>query len=224
MSKFTNSYSGIFIILSILLGMTSISLNSRLNNLEEQNEILEGNLDDTKDEYNNLEKEFTKLKLLKLEVESYNDDLEGIIDKNKKEIKSLKDKNVKLKNTNNELKTSNVSRSSNISESRNSTPKPKSNNTGKLIGTFEATAYTDNVQSQGKWVGQTASGMKPQVGVIAVDPSIIPLGTKLYVEGYGNCVAGDTGGAIKGNRIDLFKNTQSECTSWGRRSVKVYRR
>ena len=104
------------------------------------------------------------------------------------------------------------------------TSEPKANNSKELIGIFEATAYTDNAQSQGKWVGQTASGMKPQVGVIAVDPKVIPLGTKLYVEGYGNCVAGDTGGDIKGMRIDLFKNTQSECTSWGRRKVKVYRR
>ena len=45
----------------------------------------------------------------------------------------------------------------------------------KLLGSFEATAYTDNVESQGKWVGQTATGRKPQVGVIAVDPKVIPL-------------------------------------------------
>lgn len=95
-------------------------------------------------------------------------------------------------------------------------------NKGRLLGTFEATAYTDNEQSQGKWVGQTATGRKPQVGVIAVDPNVIPLNTKLYVEGYGNCVAGDTGGAIKGKRLDLFHNTQGECTSFGRRSVQVW--
>lgn len=90
--------------------------------------------------------------------------------------------------------------------------------------TFEATAYTDDVQSQGKWVGQTASGMKPQVGVIAVDPKVIPLGTKLIVEGYNNndiCIAGDTGGAIKGKRLDLFFNTRKEALAFGRRNVKV---
>ena len=48
---------------------------------------------------------------------------------------------------------------------------------------MEATAYTDDKQSQGKWVGQTATGVKPQIGVVAVDPKIIPLGTRLYVEG-----------------------------------------
>ena len=86
---------------------------------------------------------------------------------------------------------------------------------------MEATAYTDDVESQGKWVGQTASGMKPQVGVVAVDPKVIPLGTKLYVEGYGEAIAGDTGGAIKGNRIDLFMPTRSEASRFGRRVVRV---
>ena len=91
------------------------------------------------------------------------------------------------------------------------------------LGTFEATAYTDNVKSQGKWVGQTATGRKPQVGVIAVDPKIIPLGTKLYVEGYGECVAGDTGGAIKGRIIDVFLPDENSCMKWGRKKVKVWK-
>lgn len=93
----------------------------------------------------------------------------------------------------------------------------------KFIGTFEATAYDDSPESQGKWVGQTATGRKPQVGVIAVDPNVIPLGTELFVEGYGKCVAGDTGGAIKGRRLDLFFNTKSEVYNWGRKKVKVYK-
>ena len=95
-------------------------------------------------------------------------------------------------------------------------------NRGRLLGTFQASAYTDNAQSQGKYVGQTSTGMKPQVGVIAVDPTVIPYHTKLYIEGYGNAVAGDCGGAIKGNRIDLFMNTQKQCMNFGRKSVKVW--
>ena len=91
----------------------------------------------------------------------------------------------------------------------------------KIIS-MEATAYTDDIASQGKWVGQTATGMKPQVGVVAVDPKVIPLGTKLYVEGYGEAIAGDTGGAIKGNRIDLFMATRGQAMKYGRRkNVKV---
>ncbi len=89
------------------------------------------------------------------------------------------------------------------------------------IFAMEATAYTDDYESQGKWIGQTATGMKPQVGVVAVDPKVIPLGTELYVEGYGQAIAGDTGGAIKGHRIDLFFNTRGEALKFGRKNLRV---
>jgi len=90
--------------------------------------------------------------------------------------------------------------------------------------TVTATAYTDHSGQK------TASGRLPQYGVIAVDPKVIPLGTRLYVEStddgkswqYGYCVAGDTGGAIKGNKIDLFFDTEKECLQFGRRSAIVY--
>jgi 3D (Asp-Asp-Asp) domain-containing protein len=59
-------------------------------------------------------------------------------------------------------------------------------------------------------------------GIVAVDPRVIRLGTKLYVEDYGFCVAGDTGGAIKGTRIDLGFDTYSEAIRFGRRTVAVY--
>ena len=100
-------------------------------------------------------------------------------------------------------------------------------NVAKTI-TMNATAYDDTPQSQGKWVGTTAIGVKPRVGIVAVDPRVIPLGTKLYIESldgtkdYGYALAGDTGGAIKGNRIDLFFNTRGEVRNFGRRQVKVH--
>lgn len=79
---------------------------------------------------------------------------------------------------------------------------------------FEATAYT--------WTGnQTATGTWPSRGTIAVDPAIIPLGTRLYVEGYGEGIAEDTGGAIKGEILDLYMESESECWDWGRRQVEV---
>ncbi len=85
---------------------------------------------------------------------------------------------------------------------------------------MEATAYT--VGGDG-WGNMTASGMTTFVGMIAVDPRVIPLGTKVYVEGYGLAIAGDTGGAIKGHIIDLFYNTASECRRFGRQhGIKVY--
>lgn len=68
----------------------------------------------------------------------------------------------------------------------------------------------------------TATGASAVRGVIAVDPSVIPLGTKLYIPGYGIATAEDTGGAIDGNRIDLCYNSVDEAFAWGRRTVTVY--
>lgn len=86
---------------------------------------------------------------------------------------------------------------------------------GRKMLVMEATAYTHT----GK---RTATGIKPSRGVIAVDPQVIPLGTKLYVEGYGYGTAQDTGGKIKGKRIDVFLETKEEALNWGRQKVKVY--
>ena len=99
--------------------------------------------------------------------------------------------------------------------------------------TCNATAYDLSFQSCGKYPGQpgygiTASGTHAQYGTVAVDPRVIPLGTRMYIESadgsfvYGYCVAEDTGGAIKGNKVDLFFNTNSECMQFGRQNVKVY--
>jgi 3D (Asp-Asp-Asp) domain-containing protein len=70
--------------------------------------------------------------------------------------------------------------------------------------------------------GTTASGRRARVGLIAVDPRVIPLGTILYIEGYGVCIAADTGGAIKGRTVDLYMDTERECRSWGKRNVMCY--
>ncbi len=99
--------------------------------------------------------------------------------------------------------------------------------------TCSASAYDLSYESCGKYPGDphygiTASGMKAQYGVVAVDPRVIPLGTKLYIEAvdgswtYGYCVAGDTGSGIRGNRVDLFYNSRAEALSFGRRQAKVY--
>lgn len=95
------------------------------------------------------------------------------------------------------------------------------------VKTMLATAYDSSEESTGKKPGDpdygiTASGMVARRGVVAVDPRVIPLGTRLYVEGYGFCIAADTGGAIKGNRIDVYFPTREEVRNWGRRYVKVY--
>ena len=90
---------------------------------------------------------------------------------------------------------------------------------------MDATAYCPCSKCCGQYSnGITANGMKAGYGVVAVDPKVIPLGTKLYVEGYGYCIAADTGGAIKGNRIDLCYGTHSQAlaSGFGHVNVKVY--
>lgn len=81
--------------------------------------------------------------------------------------------------------------------------------------TCEATAYTHTGY-------RTATGIMPYVGVVAVDPRYIPLGTKMFIPGYGMAVAADTGGDMIHHRIDVFLNTEYECIQWGRRNVEVY--
>lgn len=85
----------------------------------------------------------------------------------------------------------------------------------KSTFTVEATAYTHTGNP-------TATGVYPREGLIAVDPRVIPLGTQVYVEGYGYAVAADTGGAIKGNIIDVFFPSLQRCLDWGRRPVQIY--
>ena len=70
--------------------------------------------------------------------------------------------------------------------------------------------------------GRTASGRPAGHGVVAVDPRVIPLGTQMYIPGYGRAVAGDTGGSIRGNRIDLGFNSNAAANNFGRRAVTVY--
>ena len=79
---------------------------------------------------------------------------------------------------------------------------------------MKATAYSGG--------GYCANGKRCKVGRVAVDPNVVPLGTWLYVKGYGFCQACDTGGAIKGKRIDLYFNSEGRCSDYGVQSTDVY--
>ena len=70
--------------------------------------------------------------------------------------------------------------------------------------------------------GITATGTKAGYGTVAVDPRVIPLGSKVYIPGYGTAIAADTGGAIKGNRVDVCYGSKSEAYGWGVRNATVY--
>ncbi|MEK4229254.1 3D domain-containing protein [Solibacillus sp. FSL H8-0538] len=90
--------------------------------------------------------------------------------------------------------------------------------------TFQVTATAYTAYCNG-CSGITKTGINlrknPTMKVIAVDPKVIPLGTKVWVEGYGTAIAGDTGGAIKGNKIDIFVADKTAAYNWGRRVVTV---
>lgn len=121
-------------------------------------------------------------------------------------------------NTSSNNNTSNNNSSSNSNNGSSSSNNSPTNGYKKVLS-MTATAYTGGTL--------TAMGLKPVrnpngISTIAVDPSVIPLGSKVYIPGYGYAIASDTGGAIKGDIIDLYMNSEAACNSWGRRPVTVY--
>lgn len=85
--------------------------------------------------------------------------------------------------------------------------------------TMEATAY---LPTDGGGDGITATGIRARHGVVAVDPNVIPLGTRVYIPGYGEAIAADTGGDIVGNRIDVVLEDYGSAMQFGRCTVDVY--
>lgn len=91
---------------------------------------------------------------------------------------------------------------------------------------MEATAYCSCYKCTGKHPGDpgygiTKSGVRVKPGIVAVDPKVIPLGTKLWIEGCGNAVAADIGWGIKGNRIDIYMDRHNDASEFGRKMVRV---
>lgn len=121
------------------------------------------------------------------------------------------------------------SKSSSTSSKTKSTSSSSKNFSYSRKFDVTATAYSSSLAENGGNT-KTAYGLTPQFGVVAVDPKVIPLGTRLYIESsdggkswtYGYCIAGDTGGAIKGNKVDLCFETSAECRRFGRKSATVY--
>ena len=150
---------------------------------------------------------------------------EEVIEEEQNEVIAIGTKEVTVEEvtSNDKTKTAtkkNNERPSSKSENKSSSsPEPSSS---KVL-TMEATAYGPDCAGCS---GVSATGMNlkssPTPKVIAVDPSVIPLGSRVWVEGYGEAIAGDTGGAINGNKIDVLFPTEAEAaSSWGRRTVQV---
>lgn len=108
-----------------------------------------------------------------------------------------------------------VTASSKKTASSQNTATPVSDGNKIKLGSFKLTFYGDDTI--------TATGKKPQINhTIAVDPRVIPLGSKVYIEGMGTYYAEDTGGAIKGNILDVFVRTEAEANQRGIRCADVY--
>ena len=100
--------------------------------------------------------------------------------------------------------------------SQSSSQNNSNNSQSNVVRTMkvEASAYTG--------YSTTSTGRKPVWGTIAVDPKVIPYGTKVYIPQFGRTfIANNTGGAIKGNKIDIFMNSKKECYNWGRRTIEI---
>lgn len=128
-------------------------------------------------------------------------------------IENAKDKIIKKGTKVNEVtKVNKTSKSSTKNTVKNNAKSESS--LGKKM-TVSATAYSGD--------GITATGTVPKWGTIAVDPSVIPYGTKVYIPQFDKYfIAEDCGGAIKGNKIDIFMNSESQCNSWGIRTIDIY--
>lgn len=123
---------------------------------------------------------------------------------------NIHNKNIEEKKVDDVLSTTN---SDNIKIESNPT------NNYKEVYTMMSTAYAGDTIT---YMGTTPVRYPDGISTIAVDPSIIPLGSKVYIPGYGLAIASDTGGLIKGNRIDLFLNSEDECINWGVQTVSLY--
>ena len=102
------------------------------------------------------------------------------------------------------------------STSQSSSQNNSNNSQSNVVRTMkvEASAYTG--------YSTTSTGQKPVWWTIAVDPKVIPYGTKVYIPQFGRTfIANNTGGAIKGNKIDIFMNSKKECYNWGRRTIEI---
>lgn len=101
---------------------------------------------------------------------------------------------------------------------------PSFNGDGRCLGECETSAYGppwDAMNGMGITKGGTDIRHAPQMWIVAVDPAVIPLGTRLFVPGYGAAVAADVGTAVKGNIIDLWMPTTAQALAWGRRTVTI---
>lgn len=165
-----------------------------------------------------LNNELKDVKVKVLELQEENRQINSRVQQLQQSNKDLQNEVHRLKQKNNEL------RRKLSMEGSKASPLPSrgSHEVGKTfyMNSTAYTAYCRGCSGKTKW-GELDLRANPNLKVIAVDPNIIPLGTKVYVEGYGYAIAADTGGAIRGHKIDIFMPSRQQALQWGRRIVRV---
>lgn len=154
-----------------------------------------------------------------LNIDSVKDVANKSLEVANKKIQSIKEEEAKKKEAEKAKSTSSSLGNLNNVSSNQSSSSESSDGKYKKTMSMEATAYSGGTL--------TAMGLRPVrdpngISTIAVDPNVIPLGSKVFIPGYGYAIASDTGGVIKGNIIDLYMNSHEECIAWGRRQVTVH--
>jgi 3D (Asp-Asp-Asp) domain-containing protein len=178
-------------------------------------------------------KKVTEKKKLQTHIVKKGETLSGIASKYKITLKELKSWNKLSRDTifpGQQLKLTTINSTiaktkvKNVSKEKVTTKKTNSKKENKFRKeiTAKSTAYTATCKGCS---GITATGINliknPNLKVISVDPKVIPLGSKVWVEGYGDAIAGDTGGRMKGNKIDVFIPNKQRAINWGNKTVKV---
>ncbi|UOW68806.1 SH3 domain-containing protein [Paraclostridium bifermentans] len=179
--------------------------------LEHENDWYKVKLDDNKEgwisgDYVLTESQAMEQQAKKTEVKAATTNT--VEQKNDTTVKEEKSEEAVSNNTQNNNQNNTSNESSKTEETTSS-----NNNSGRLM-TVNASAYAGH--------SITATGTTPKWGTIAVDPSVIPYGTKVYIPKFDMVfTAEDCGGAIKGNKIDIFMNSESECTTFGRQNIEI---
>ena len=162
-------------------------------------------------------------------LKKYSDKIEKLETKNDKAAKTIKDQKAEIKELKEIAAQAKAQKAAQVYSVQTSSPSTSSATAsgGSYIGDFTITYYCGENYPHicGTGNGVTASGVTAQVGVtIAADPNVLPIGTRVYIEGIGERVVQDVGGVIIGNKIDVFVGSHSEAMSNGRHTAKVYRR
>jgi len=213
---------GIFILVAATIGSSEINEDTRQNQelakvrkerdeIRTRNNTLRSQLRDSKRTTGQWKDEACKIMGEKLEAEA---ELE-ILD-----VKRLREVHEKQKEVN-KLQQELIGNGTEVSRGVERSGIPEGDSRGKYLGEFRATAY--NGAEPGGGGSKTASGTKVGFGTVATDSKVIPLGTRIFIEGYGEGIALDVGGAIKGHRIDVWFDSVAKCNQWGVKTVKVWR-